>query len=87
MRQFGIASIMAVAATALGMLPVAATREAGMFAFENVPKKAARAVKRVRYAEPNGRVYRARNKPPKRKLHRNMVRHSRRVRRKHRRAA
>lgn len=83
--KFGLAAAIAMASVA--MIPVAATRDAGMFNFQHAPKKATRAAKRVRYAEAQAKRYRGRNQPPKRKLHRNMVRHGRRVRRKHRRAA
>jgi hypothetical protein len=53
-----------------------------------LPAKQVRAVKRqkVALADAPPRYRRSKNPPPKRKLKRNLVTHSRRVRRKHRRA-
>lgn len=87
MRRMGLMGIAAMAMAAGGMMPVAMTKEQGIApAQQIVSRKSKKAMKRMKFAESSG-SYLSRNAPPKRKLHRNMVRHGRRVRRKHRRAA
>lgn len=82
----GFWALIRMAAASLAMAPVAMTKDNGIVPVEQVQsKKSKRAVKRMRFAEPLRS--RSKNPPPKRKLHRNLVTHSRRIRRKHRRAA
>lgn len=86
MRRFAALSL--IGSVALASLGVTMPREAAVTPTQEVVStRSKKAVKRARLAQSQSRIYRSRGKPPKRKLHRNMVRHSQRVRRKHRRAA
>lgn len=83
-RSFGLAA--AIAMASLAMPGIAMTKESGIVAgAQTVSRKSKKAVKRMRFAEPL--QARSKNPPTKRRLKRNLVTHSRRVRRKHRKAA
>jgi hypothetical protein len=77
-----------IAAVSLASVGVTMSRDVGVAPTHEVQsQRSKKAIKRLRSAEAAPRRHRSRGLPPKRKLHRNMVRHGRRVRRKHRRAA
>lgn len=87
-RVGGLGLLAAISLASIGVTMVPVSSDKGIAQTQQlVSKKSKKAAKRMRYAEGDARSYRSRNKPPKRKLHRNLVRHGRRVRRKHRRAA
>lgn len=87
-RGFLAAGLAALAMAAPSMKPVAISKDQGIAPAQQIAsKKSKRAARRLSYGGPDPYSGRSKNPPNKRQLKRNMVTHSRRLRRKHRRAA
>lgn len=82
----GWAILSAVALAGVGMASIPASGQTGhLAAAPRLPKKQQRAIKRQKYAEPEGGWPRSKNPPTKRRLKGNRLLIGKRVRRKHRR--